>query len=268
MVQLMLLRNKKEEQPVRCSGYCLFTAYTAISKLCRLILCRIFSYNQQAKGDENLKQRILLTFLIMLLLAGTNAIHSGQAQAAPLLSVGTVSGDVWDLQFRLKAAGYYQQQLDGQYGVNTASAVRKFQKDYGLTPDGIVGEQTWKTLKKYTLNQKEMDVLARIIYSEARGESYKGQVAVGAVVMNRIQSGKFPNNIYDVVFQPGAFTAVADGQYWLTPNKTAYLAAQDVLRGWDPTYNALYYFNPNTATSAWIWSRPQTVRIGNHIFAK
>lgn len=110
--------------------------------------------------------------------------------------------------------------------------------------------------------------MAKIINSEARGEPYKGQVAVGAVVMNRIQSAQFPDNIRDVVFQPGAFTAVDDGQYWLTPNKTAYLAAQDAVRGWDPTNNSLYYFNPDTATSAWIWSRPQTVKIGKHIFCQ
>lgn len=112
-----------------------------------------------------------------------------------------------------------------------------------------------------------MDILAKVIYSEARGEPYKGQVAVGAVVMNRIQSSQFPNNIKDVVFQKGAFTAVSDGQYWLTPNRTAYLAALDAVRGWDPTTNSLYYFNPDTATSAWIWSRPQNLKIGKHIFA-
>lgn len=109
--------------------------------------------------------------------------------------------------------------------------------------------------------------MAKVIYSEARGEPYKGQVAVGAVVMNRIQSKLFPNNIRNVVFQPGAFSAVDDGQFWLTPNRSAYLAAMDAVRGWDPTYNSLYYFNPNTATSKWIWSRPQKVTIGNHIFS-
>lgn len=112
-----------------------------------------------------------------------------------------------------------------------------------------------------------MDILAKVIYSEARGESYKGQVAVGAVVLNRLQSDQFPDTIKDVVFQPRAFTAVDDGQYYLTPDRTAYLAAQDAVRGWDPTYGSLYYFNPETATSEWIWSRPQKIKIGNHIFA-
>lgn len=210
-------------------------------------------------------------FLVAVLLISAGTFHEGHAQAATkpaVLTKGTSNGDVWDLQFRLKTLGYYQTALDGQFGTQTLTAVRKFQKDYGLAPDGVVGPNTWKALKKYSLNRSELDVMAKIINSEARGEPYKGQVAVGAVVMNRIQSAQFPDNIRDVVFQPGAFTAVDDGQYWLTPNKTAYLAAQDAVRGWDPTNNSLYYFNPDTATSAWIWSRPQTVKIGKHIFAR
>ncbi|WP_339320638.1 spore cortex-lytic enzyme [Paenibacillus sp. FSL R10-2734] len=191
----------------------------------------------------------------------------GSASAAPVLTVGSSSGDVWDLQYRLKTLDFYTQPLDGVYGSQTKTAVAKFQKAYGLSADGVAGTKTWNALKKYTLNINEMDILAKVIYSEARGEPYKGQVAVGAVVMNRIQSSQFPNNIKDVVFQKGAFTAVSDGQYWLTPNRTAYLAALDAVRGWDPTTNSLYYFNPDTATSAWIWSRPQNLKIGKHIFA-
>jgi N-acetylmuramoyl-L-alanine amidase len=195
-------------------------------------------------------------------------VPEGHARAATVLKTGSSGGDVWDVQYRLKALGYYNQPLDGKFGSATDRAVRSFQRDYGLTADGIVGPATWRALKKYSLNRYEMDVLARVIYSEARGEPYVGQVAVGAVVMNRIQSPDFPDSIYGVVFQPGAFTAVDDGQYWLTPNETAYRAALDAVRGWDPTGNALYYFNPDIATSKWIWTRPQTVRIGRHIFAK
>lgn len=205
----------------------------------------------------------------MLLLLGLVSMVTwmGSASAAPVLSVGSSSGDVWDLQYRLKTLDFYTEPLDGIYGSQTKAAVAKFQKAYGLTADGVTGTKTWNVLKKYTLNINEMDIMAKIIYSEARGEPYKGQVAVGAVVMNRIQSSQFPDNIRDVVFQKGAFTAVSDGQYWLTPNRTAYLAALDAVRGWDPTYNSLYYFNPDTATSAWIWSRPQNIKIGKHIFA-
>ena len=208
----------------------------------------------------------LFTMLLLLGLVSM-ATMIGSASAAPILSVGSSSGDVWDLQYRLKTLDYYTQPLDGVYGSQTKAAVAKFQQNYGLNADGITGSKTWAALKKYTLNINEMDILAKVIYSESRGEPYIGQVAVGAVVMNRIQSSQFPDTIKDVVFQNGAFTAVSDGQYWLTPNETAYKAALDAVRGWDPTYNSIYYFNPDTATSAWIWSRPQNIKIGKHIFA-
>jgi N-acetylmuramoyl-L-alanine amidase len=212
----------------------------------------------------------LFTFVIVFCLMGVGSlgIANEQARAAAVLKPGSVSGDVWDLQFRLKLLGYYTQPLDGQFGYNTLTAVSQFQKNYGLPIDGYAGNETWAALKKYSLNRSELDIMAKTIYGEARGESYEGQVAVGAVIMNRIQSKQFPDTIEQVVFQPGAFTAVSDGQYYLTPNASAYLAAQDAVRGWDPTYDSLYYFNPDTATSKWIWSRAQTVQIGKHIFAK
>jgi N-acetylmuramoyl-L-alanine amidase len=218
-----------------------------------------------------LKRLKYFAFLVALfLISAVPANISGhvQAAAAPLLAQGSYSGDVWDLQFRLKTLGYIDQ-MDGQYGKDTEAAVYQFQKNYSLTMiDGIAGPETWTALKKSTLSKTEMDIMAKTIYSEARGESYKGQVAVGAVVMNRIQSDQFPNTIHGVVFESRAFTAVDDGQYWLTPDSSAYRAAQDAVRGWDPTYSALYYFNPDTATSSWIWTRSQTVQIGNHIFAR
>ncbi|MFM9282172.1 spore cortex-lytic enzyme [Paenibacillus jiagnxiensis] len=207
-----------------------------------------------------------LLFLVIVGALGFS-LNPGTAGAAPVLKTGSANGDVWDLQYRLKTLGYYTQDMDGSYGSSTQNAVRKFQQDYGITPDGVAGEQTWKQLKRNSLNINEMDILAKVIYSEARGEPYEGQVAVGAVVMNRIQSPQFPDTIEGVVFQSGAFTAVADGQYWLTPNRTAYLAALDAVRGWDPSGGSLYYFNPDTATSAWIWTRPQNLKIGRHIFA-
>lgn len=214
-----------------------------------------------------MKVRPAVAFLIAIALIATAALP-GTAEASVQLQPGSTGGDVWDLQYRLKTLGYYELPMDGVYGPHTAEAVRKYQRNYGLPADGIAGKKTWASLKKHTLNRSEMDIMARIIYSEARGEPYTGQVAVGAVVMNRIRSPLFPDNIRDVVFQPGAFTAVDDGQYWLTPNRTAYLAALDAVRGWDPTGGSLYYFNPDTATSKWIWTRKQTVKIGRHIFAK
>ena len=199
----------------------------------------------------------ILAFLMIVPMGSTNAAT---------LYYGSSNGDVWDLQFRLNTAGYFSEKLDGHYGHITADAVRRFQKDYGIPADGIAGDRTWKALKKVSVNRQELDMLAKLIYGEARGESYVGQVAVGAVVMNRIQSPDFPHTVAEVIFEPRAFTAIDDGQYWMTPDATAYKAALDAVRGWDPSHGSLFYFNPDTATSAWIWSRPQKVTIGAHIF--
>jgi len=204
--------------------------------------------------------------LIAALVSGL--LFPSTSLAAVTLKKGSEGGDVWDLQYRLKTLGYYNIPLDGKFGDHTEQAVRRYQRQYGLPVDGIVGPKTWASLKKYTVNQYEMDMLARVIHGEARGEPYAGQVAVGAVVLNRLRSPQFPDSIADVIFQPRAFTAVDDGQYWLTPDRTAYLAALDAVRGWDPTNGSLYYFNPDTATSKWIRTRTQTIKIGNHIFAK
>ncbi|MGG4462346.1 spore cortex-lytic enzyme [Brevibacillus sp. HB1.2] len=194
-------------------------------------------------------------------------IFPADSLAATQIQRGSVNGDVWDLQYRLQMLGYYNGKLDGIYGANTTKAVRQFQKAYGLSIDGITGPNTWRVLKKVSVNKAEMQMLAQLVYSEARGEPYEGQVAVAAVALNRVQSKNFPNTLAGVIFEPLAFTAVDDGQFWMTPNKTAYQAAWDAVRGWDPTNNSIYYFNPVTATSKWIWSRTQVKKIGKHIFA-
>ncbi len=194
-------------------------------------------------------------------------IFPADSLAATQIQRGSVNGDVWDLQYRLQMLGYYNGKLDGIYGANTTKAVRQFQKAYGLSIDGITGPNTWRVLKKVSVNKAEMQMLAQLVYSEARGEPYEGQVAVAAVALNRVQSKNFPNTLAGVIFEPLAFTAVDDGQFWMTPNKTAYRAAWDAVRGWDPTNNSIYYFNPVTATSKWIWSRTQVKKIGKHIFA-
>lgn len=212
-----------------------------------------------------MKRHLLVWLSILtLLFAGVGA---NQAYAAETLKYGSRGGDVWDAQYRLKVLGFYNDPLDGIYGPTTMQAVRSFQTHYGLTADGIIGQKTWNALKKYSLNIYEVDILAKIIYSEARGEPYAGQVAVGAVVMNRLKSPQFPDTIQEVVFEPRAFTAVDDGQYWLKPDSTAYRAAFDAIRGWDPSGGALYYYNPKTSTNNWIRSRTPIQRIGNHVFA-
>lgn len=115
-------------------------------------------------------------------------------------------------------------------------------------------------------SERDLQLMANAVYGEARGEPYEGQVAVAAVILNRLESPDFPNTISEIIFQPGAFTAVADGQIWLTPNERAKQAVIDAMNGWDPSENALFYFNPNTATSSWIWTRAQIKQIGEHIF--
>ena len=215
------------------------------------------------------------------------------AQEAAVLRQGSTGGEVKEVQRRLKQWGYYSGAVDGIFGAGTKKAVIAFQKKNGLTADGIVGKATYQALgmndsynalnggsgsgsssgsasssgsSSYT--SSDLYVLAKCIYAEGRGESYTGQVAIGAVIMNRVKSKSFPNTVAGVVYQSGAFTAVSDGQINLEPDKTAYNAARDAMNGWDPTYGCLYYYNPAVATSAWIFSRPTVTVIGKHVFAK
>lgn len=187
---------------------------------------------------------------------------------------GSTGSEVRKIQDKLKRWGYYSGSVDGIYGSATEAAVRKFQKTNGLKVDGIAGKQTLEAMGIFSSSgssssgSNNLNLLSKVVYSEARGEPYTGQVAVAAVVLNRVSSSSFPNSIPGVVYQSGAFDAVADGQINLTPNSTAKKAAQDAINGWDPTYGCIYYFNPATATSKWIWSRPQVTRIGKHIFCR
>ncbi len=202
-----------------------------------------------------------------------------------VLRQGASGGEVKELQRRLKQWGYYDGAVDGIYGSQTVKAVKYFQRKNGLTVDGVAGKSTYAALgmndsvkalekeqnkgngNKTDYTNSDLTLLARCIYAEARGESYTGQVAVGAVVLNRVRSSQFPNTVAGVIYQKGAFTAVDDGQINLTPNQTAYNAAQDALNGWDPTYGCLYYYNPAVATSAWIFTRETVTTIGKHVFA-
>lgn len=189
---------------------------------------------------------------------------------------GVQGEDVRILQDKLLRWGYYDGAVDGIFGARTYRAVRKFQAKNGLQVDGIVGPATaralgmpeaYATAANSTVNrQTDEYLLARLIHGEARGEPYVGKVAVAAVVLNRVKHPSFPNTIAGVIYQPLAFTAVADGQINLTPNKDSIKAARDALNGWDPTYGCLYYWNPATATSKWIWSRKVMLKIGKHWF--
>ena len=191
---------------------------------------------------------------------------------------GSRGNEVTQIQTKLKRWGYYNGAIDGIYGSKTVAAVKSFQRKNGLTVDGIAGKNTLAAMGIYhssntsssssNSSSSNLNLLSRLVYGEARGEPYSGQVAVAAVVLNRVSSSSFPNTVAGVIYQRGAFDVVSDGQINMSPDSTAIKAAQDAINGWDPSYGAIYYFNPNTATSSWIWSRPVTVVIGNHRFCK
>ncbi|OUN09269.1 spore cortex-lytic enzyme [Flavonifractor sp. An91] len=192
-----------------------------------------------------------------------------QAQAATYRQ-GSSGEQVRVIQTKLKNWGYYDGAVDGVFGSQTTQAVKYFQRKNGLTADGIVGPATLKALGMSgggtPAQDTSVDLLARVISAEARGEPYSGQVAVGAVILNRVEHPSFPNTIAGVVYQPGAFTCMVDGQFNEPVAQSAVRAARDALNGVDPSGGAIYYFNPATATSSWIWSRPLILQIGNHRF--
>lgn len=193
-----------------------------------------------------------------------------------LQQVALSTEDVKTVQTKLKRWGYFNGPITGYYGPLTTDAVKYFQRVNGIEQTGTVGPITAKALGMSYLysttssynSSSDLYLLAKCIYAEARGEVYTGQVAVGAVILNRVKSASFPNTISGVIYQPWAFTAVNDGQINLEPNNTAYQAARDAMNGWDPTYGSLFYYNPRTATSSWIYSREVTVTIGRHVFAR
>ena len=221
------------------------------------------------------KRRKLILALAVLFTVNMLAIALAGKVHADLYKRGASGATVTEIQTRLKAWGYYKGAVDGLYGSRTEAAVRWFQRKTGLSVDGQVGDKTLAALGIPSSGgsggsggsaEGDTYLLARIISAEARGEPYAGQVAVGAVVLNRVRHPSFPDTISGVIYQTDAFTAVSDGQFDQPIAESAYRAAQDALNGSDPSGGALYYFNPATATSAWIWSRPLLVTIGNHRF--
>ncbi|OUQ83127.1 spore cortex-lytic enzyme [Flavonifractor sp. An10] len=219
-----------------------------------------------------MSHRRRLAWSLALLFAVNIAVISlaQQAQAATYRQ-GSTGEQVRIIQTKLKNWGYYDGAVDGIFGSGTAEAVRYFQRKNGLTADGIAGPATLKALGMSTGGggsgqESTVELLARVISAEARGEPYSGQVAVGAVILNRVEHPSFPNTVAGVVYQPGAFTCMVDGQIDQPVADSAYRAARDALNGADPSGGAIYYFNPSTATSAWIWSRPLIKVIGSHRF--
>lgn len=221
--------------------------------------------------------RHLCLALAALIAAGTLLAALIPAAEAVTYKKGSSGAVVSQIQTKLKNWGYYAGDVDGVYGGATERAVRAFQRKNGLTADGKAGAQTLEALGLPAdsggnsggsggMTGAQVDLLARLISAEARGEPYSGQVAVGAVVLNRIRHPSFPNTLSGVIYQSGAFTCITDGQFNEPVAESAYRAARDALNGVDPSGGAIYYFNPSTATSAWIWSRPLITVIGKHRF--
>jgi len=220
------------------------------------------------------ERKKLILALAVIFAVNIFIIALAQRASAELYKKGSGGSVVSEIQTRLKNWGYYNGDVDGVYGSQTEKAVRWFQQKNGLNVDGQVGDQTLAALGMSVSGESSggsggsgsLDLLARLISAEARGEPYEGQVAVGAVVLNRVEHPSFPNSIAEVIYQPGAFSCLDDGQFDEPVAESAYRAAQDAVNGWDPSYGAIYYFNPSTATSKWIWSRPLIVNIGKHRF--
>lgn len=206
---------------------------------------------------------ILLNILIITLAAS----HSVEA----LSKMGSTGPEVREIQTRLKKWGYYNGNVDGIYGTATKNAVKYFQRKNNLAVDGIAGKQTLAAMGIQSssgsgYSSSDYNLLARLISAESRGEPYVGQVAVGAVVLNRVSHPSFPNTISGVIYQSGAFSCLNDGQFWKEVSDSSYRAARDALNGWDPSGGAIYYYNPTTAKNQWIRSRPIIYRVGRHVF--
>lgn len=220
---------------------------------------------------------IILTLAIIICMASVVKINTDKQEAQEVLSkLGSRGDEVRRIQTKLKSLGFFNGTVDGIYGVKTQRAVRQFQKSVGITADGIAGQKTLlymglsSSSSSNTGGYSSSDVylLAKVIAAEARGESYTGQVAVGAVVLNRVDSSSFPDTVAGVVYQKGAFSAVTDSNWSVSPDSTSKKAAQDAINGWDPSGGALYYYNPAKTSNQWIRTRPVITTIGRHLFCK
>ena len=228
-------------------------------------------------GNKKRAQRLAALLTVILVI-----IISAQPAAAAALKRGSSGDDVIKLQKKLRNWGYYSGTVDGVYGAQTEEAVMYFQRKNGLTADGVVGAATAKALGMSLSGSSQSSgnssgsssskgdtyLLAKCVHGEARGESYKGQVAVAAVILNRVKSSKFPNSSAGVIYQPGAFSVVSDGQINMDPGDSALKAARDAMNGYDPTNGCIYYYNPAKTSNAWIRSRPIVTTIGAHVFCK
>lgn len=235
---------------------------------------RHFTYNKE-KLNKALSFSLAICLLSLFVAATAVRIYEPES-VSTLSQVGSRGDEVRSIQKKLKELGYYTGTVDGIYGSATKRAVKAFQKNCGLTEDGIAGPKTLLYLglgsgsssSSGGYSSSDMYLLAKVIEAEARGESYTGQVAVGAVVLNRVKSSSFPDTVSGVVYQKGAFSAVTDSNWSVSPSDTAKKAAQDAVNGWDPSYGALYYYNPAKTSNKWIRTRTVITTIGAHVFCK
>lgn len=220
---------------------------------------------------------IILSIAIIIGIASVVKINADKLEAQEVLSkLGSRGDEVRRIQTKLKSLGFFNGAVDGIYGVKTQRAVRQFQKSVGITADGIAGQKTLLYMglgsggssSSGGYSSSDVYLLAKVIAAEARGESYTGQVAVGAVVLNRVDSSSFPDTVAGVVYQKGAFSAVTDSNWSVAPDSTSKKAAQDAINGWDPSGGALYYYNPAKTSNQWIRTRPVITAIGRHLFCK
>lgn len=234
--------------------------------------------NKNYQTSERTKRTLCAVLAGILILSGIIYNEKGMDRdhspnTAVLSQYGSTGEEVRQIQRKLRSLGYYSGAVDGIYGSGTRNAVMAFQRSCGLTVDGIAGPKTLLYLglgssasSSSGASSSDAYLLAKLIAAEARGESYTGQVAVGAVVLNRVSHSSFPDTIAGVIYQRGAFSCVTDSNWNVSPGATAQKAAKDALNGWDPSGGAIYYYNPRTAQSSWIRSRPVITTIGNHVF--
>lgn len=235
----------------------------------------------KTKGKDTnmlLSKKLTLYYLSAALMLSIAAVSLGNifapipsGNAEVLSKLGSRGKEVTAIQNALKERGLFEGDATGYYGTKTQTAVKRFQKQKGLTVDGIAGPQTLAALGVSSgsvpqSTESDINLLAQIISAEARGEPYTGQVAVGAVVLNRVESPSFPDTLSGVIYQKGAFTAITDGQFEQPIAASAYDAARDAINGWDPTGGALYYYNPSKTSNKWIRTRPVITQIGDHLF--
>lgn len=213
--------------------------------------------------------------LVLTLISACVAIPRSDSSVDTLSKLGSRGNEVRRIQTKLKELGYYKGSADGIYGTKTQKAVKAFQKNCGITADGIAGPKTLKYLGLSSsgssaggYSSSDVNLLAKLIAAEARGESYKGQVAVGAVVLNRVDHASFPDTIAGVIYQRGAFSCVNDSNWYVSPDSTSIKAARDCINGWDPSGGAIYYYNPRKTSNSFMHSRPVITAIGNHVFCK